>query len=52
MGHIIPAGTGFSYHRKVALHPLVEMEDLPEPESAVPSLLTDTAEAESEPLVG
>jgi DNA-directed RNA polymerase subunit beta' len=27
MGHIIPAGTGFSYHRKVKLHPLVEIAD-------------------------
>jgi DNA-directed RNA polymerase subunit beta' len=25
MGHIIPAGTGFSHHRKVALKPLVEL---------------------------
>jgi len=25
MGHIIPAGTGFSHHRKVALKPLVEV---------------------------
>jgi DNA-directed RNA polymerase subunit beta' len=31
MGHIIPAGTGFDLHRKVALKPLVEVE--PEPES-------------------
>jgi len=54
MGHIIPAGTGFSYHRKVQLHPLVELEDLPEPETAAPALLGDTAETESEPepLVG
>ncbi|HEX5221626.1 MAG TPA: DNA-directed RNA polymerase subunit beta' [Verrucomicrobiae bacterium] len=27
MGHIIPAGTGFDYHRKVALNPLVELEE-------------------------
>jgi DNA-directed RNA polymerase subunit beta' len=26
MGHIIPAGTGFEYHRKVALKPLVEVQ--------------------------
>src|SRR5271167_1608662 len=32
MGHIIPAGTGFDYHRKVTLHPLVEIPDQPEPE--------------------
>src|SRR6185369_13693169 len=31
MGHIIPAGTGFNYHRKVKLNPLVEIEE-PEPE--------------------
>ena len=31
MGHIIPAGTGFDYHRKVKLRPLVELEDEPEP---------------------
>src|SRR5262249_29177550 len=30
MGHIIPAGTGFDYHRKVHLKPLVELEDEPE----------------------
>jgi DNA-directed RNA polymerase subunit beta' len=30
MGHIIPAGTGFNYHRKVKLNPLVEIEE-PEP---------------------
>src|SRR6202030_1035564 len=32
MGHIIPAGTGFDYHRKVKLKPLVEIQDEPEPE--------------------
>ncbi|MBA4149417.1 MAG: DNA-directed RNA polymerase subunit beta' [Verrucomicrobia bacterium] len=35
MGHIIPAGTGFDYHRKVDLKPLVEplpVEETPEPE--------------------
>jgi DNA-directed RNA polymerase subunit beta' len=31
MGHIIPAGTGFNYHRKVKLNPLVEIEE-PEPQ--------------------
>ena len=30
MGHIIPAGTGFDYHRKVQLKPLVEIPDEPE----------------------
>jgi len=29
MGHIIPAGTGFEGHRKVALRPLVEVEEVP-----------------------
>jgi DNA-directed RNA polymerase subunit beta' len=27
MGHIIPAGSGFDYHRKVELKPLVEVEE-------------------------
>ena len=27
MGHIIPAGTGFDYHRKVELKPLVEIDE-------------------------
>src|SRR2546425_7171299 len=27
MGHIIPAGTGFDWHRKVKLKPLVEIEE-------------------------
>jgi len=31
MGHIIPAGTGFDRHRKVALRPLVEPEPVVEP---------------------
>ncbi len=30
MGHIIPAGTGFDYHRRVHLKPLVEVPDEPE----------------------
>ena len=34
MGHIIPAGTGFDYHRKAQLKPLVEMPDEPEVEEA------------------
>jgi DNA-directed RNA polymerase subunit beta' len=34
MGHIIPAGTGFDYHRRVELNPLVEVPDQPEPEPA------------------
>jgi DNA-directed RNA polymerase subunit beta' len=32
MGHIIPAGTGFDYHRKVRLKALVEVPDEPEAE--------------------
>jgi DNA-directed RNA polymerase subunit beta' len=32
MGHIIPAGTGYDYHRKVKLKPLVEIEEEPAPE--------------------
>ncbi|MHC1769550.1 MAG: DNA-directed RNA polymerase subunit beta' [Verrucomicrobiia bacterium] len=32
MGHIIPAGTGFNHHRKIALKPLVELpEEEPSP---------------------
>jgi len=32
MGHIIPAGTGFSFHRKAKLNPLVEPADETAPE--------------------
>jgi DNA-directed RNA polymerase subunit beta' len=39
MGHIIPAGTGFDYHRKTQIRALVDIPDEPEieeaPESAV-----------------
>ncbi|HET7624241.1 MAG TPA: DNA-directed RNA polymerase subunit beta' [Verrucomicrobiae bacterium] len=46
MGHIIPAGTGFDYHRKVQLKPLVELPTEPEPEEqAEPA-------AEENPLAG
>jgi DNA-directed RNA polymerase subunit beta' len=31
MGHIIPAGTGFQFHRKAKLRPLVEIEEEPPP---------------------
>jgi DNA-directed RNA polymerase subunit beta' len=44
MGHIIPAGTGFDWHRKVKLKPLVEIEE----EEAPPAEMSLTAE----PLVG
>jgi DNA-directed RNA polymerase subunit beta' len=40
MGHIIPAGTGFNYHRKVRIKPLVEIEE-PEPTEAEPALLEE-----------
>jgi DNA-directed RNA polymerase subunit beta' len=33
MGHIIPAGTGFDYHRKVEIKPLVELPEEPEAEA-------------------
>jgi DNA-directed RNA polymerase subunit beta' len=32
MGHIIPAGTGYDYHRKATLKPLVEIVEEPAPE--------------------
>ncbi len=35
MGHIIPAGTGYDYHRKAQLKPLVEIEEEPAPEPAL-----------------
>jgi DNA-directed RNA polymerase subunit beta' len=38
MGHIIPAGTGFNYHRKVRIKPLVEIE---EPEPTEPAMLEE-----------
>jgi len=41
MGHIIPAGTGYDYHRNVQLKPLVELPDEPEVEAT---------EATEEPL--
>jgi DNA-directed RNA polymerase subunit beta' len=46
MGHIIPAGTGFDYHRKVRLKPLVELADEPDVQEPSPLGLTDN------PLVG
>jgi DNA-directed RNA polymerase subunit beta' len=44
MGHIIPAGTGFNWHRKVKLKPLVEIEE----EEMPPQEMSLTPE----PLVG
>ena len=38
MGHIIPAGTGFDYHRNAHLKALVEIPD--EPEAEEPSEIT------------
>jgi len=35
MGHIIPAGTGYDYHRKIELKPTVEPLPLPEPEESL-----------------
>jgi DNA-directed RNA polymerase subunit beta' len=35
MGHIIPAGTGYDFHRKTRLKPLVEIEEEPEPETGL-----------------
>jgi hypothetical protein len=32
MGHIIPAGTGFDYHRKTEIRALVDVPDEPEVE--------------------
>src|SRR6184192_3900215 len=43
MGHIIPAGSGFDYHRKLEIKPLVE----PLPYEEEPILT-----AEAQPLVG
>src|SRR3984885_9792167 len=45
MGHIIPAGTGYTTHRRVELKPLVEPLPVEEPEPA-PALILDA------PLVG
>ena len=47
MGHIIPAGTGFDYHRKVHLKPLVEVE-----EEAAPEELPAALAAAENPLAG
>ena len=38
MGHIIPAGTGFDYHRKARLKPLIEISEEP-PETEEPKAL-------------
>jgi DNA-directed RNA polymerase subunit beta' len=46
MGHIIPAGTGFPYHRKAHLKPLVEL-----PEEEPPSEAS-AAESVENPLAG
>jgi DNA-directed RNA polymerase subunit beta' len=42
MGHIIPAGTGFNYHRKVKLNPLVEIQE--EPEQVIEQVAVPSAE--------
>ncbi len=41
MGHIIPAGTGFSYHRNLEVKPLVE--ELDEESDQPNPLLDETA---------
>jgi DNA-directed RNA polymerase subunit beta' len=46
MGHIIPAGTGFTLHRRVDLKPLVEPIPVEEPPPPEPLSLTD------QPLAG
>jgi DNA-directed RNA polymerase subunit beta' len=45
MGHIIPAGTGYTLHRRVDLKPLVEPLPAEEPVTEVMSLT-------SEPVAG
>jgi len=45
MGHIIPAGTGYTSHRRAELRPLVEPLPVEEPLEAAPA-------PEPEPLVG
>jgi DNA-directed RNA polymerase subunit beta' len=47
MGHIIPAGTGFDYHRKALLKPLVELPDEPEAQEPV----EEAAAAAQNPLL-
>jgi DNA-directed RNA polymerase subunit beta' len=44
MGHIIPAGTGFDYHRKAILKTLVELPEEPEPEEPGATPLAAAAE--------
>jgi DNA-directed RNA polymerase subunit beta' len=41
MGHIIPAGTGYTTHRRVELKPLVEPLPVEEPAEPVPALIAD-----------
>ncbi len=45
MGHIIPAGTGFDYHRKTKIRALVDVPDEPEVEE------TSEPVAEENPLL-
>jgi len=35
MGHIIPAGTGYEFHRKARIKPLVDIEEEPAPETGL-----------------
>ena len=46
MGHIIPAGTGYTLHRRVDLKPLVEPIPAEEPAALEPLSLTE------QPLAG
>jgi hypothetical protein len=46
MGHIIPAGTGYTLHRRVDLKPLVEPIPAEEPAALEPLSLT------GQPLAG
>jgi DNA-directed RNA polymerase subunit beta' len=48
MGHIIPAGTGFSHHRKAVLKALVEIVEEEEP----PIAAAEAAPAAENPLLG
>jgi DNA-directed RNA polymerase subunit beta' len=51
MGHIIPAGTGFTYHRKVQLKPLVEIVEEEPPPSLTEELAAAPEPAAENPLL-
>jgi DNA-directed RNA polymerase subunit beta' len=52
MGHIIPAGTGYSAHRRLELRPLVEPVPVEEPASPLPLLGGGSEPSEPTPLLG